>query len=150
MICRYFNLSFRDIEEWLPWDEYFILMAVALDLDELDKYWQYVLAGGEPKKFKWSSPDKAGTVQAPTPGRTPQEKIRNIFDRAARGFTKGAVSLDGLPKGGTAADFFRVMNRPKIQRLEYPDGTVEYRDMNGELVEAPEGAAFAVVSSEDG
>ncbi len=40
---------------------YYVLLAVALDLDERDQHFRYVLAGGDPKKFKWSSPDRAGT-----------------------------------------------------------------------------------------
>lgn len=124
-------------------------MAVALDLDELDRYWQYVLAGGDPKKFKWSSPDKAGTVEHQLPGATPQDKIKNIFENAARGLTRGAMGLADLPKGGNVEQFFKMMNRPKIERLEYPDGTVEYRDEQGNLVDMPNDAAFAVVETKE-
>lgn len=38
------------------------MLAVGADLDERNAYSQYLLAGGNPKKFKWSSPDKAGTA----------------------------------------------------------------------------------------
>lgn len=37
------------------------MLASALDQQELDDHRDYCLAGGDPKKFKWSSPDKAGT-----------------------------------------------------------------------------------------
>jgi len=61
LIVKYFNLSWRELEYDLPWHMYYVLLAVALDLDERDQHFRYVLAGGDPKKFKWSSPDRAGT-----------------------------------------------------------------------------------------
>lgn len=39
------------------------MLAEALDADELDSYERYLLAGGDKKKWKWSSTDKAGTVK---------------------------------------------------------------------------------------
>ena len=49
------------MEEDVPWYKYYVLLAVALDLGERDKYWEFLLAGGKAKDWKWSSPDRAGT-----------------------------------------------------------------------------------------
>ena len=48
------------LREEIYWDEFFILYAVALDKEEIEKHWQYICAGGDPKKFKWATPDRAG------------------------------------------------------------------------------------------
>ena len=40
------------------------MLAVALDLDEREAYFRYVLAGGKPEKWPWATPDKAGTGHA--------------------------------------------------------------------------------------
>lgn len=45
----------------IPVDRWLAYLSVALDLREQDEYKSYLLAGGDPKKFKWSSPDHAGT-----------------------------------------------------------------------------------------
>jgi hypothetical protein len=61
LLIKYFNLGWSELEYELPWHRYYVLLAVALDLDERDQHFRYVLAGGDPKKFKWGSPDRAGT-----------------------------------------------------------------------------------------
>ena len=45
----------------MDWVEYQILLVVSLDLDEREQFNRFMLAGGNKKDFKWSSPDRAGT-----------------------------------------------------------------------------------------
>lgn len=62
---------------------FYIRLAVALDLDERETFFRYVLAHGDPKKFKWSSPDKAGT--STHDGSLVQNLLREFKGRVARG-----------------------------------------------------------------
>ena len=49
-----------ELEE-LTYAERTCLLAIALDAEELEEYRWWVNSNQDPKKFKWSSPDKAGT-----------------------------------------------------------------------------------------
>ena len=60
VICQQFNLSWLELQK-LTYEQRTILTAVALDADELEDYHWWVNSQQDPKKFKWSSPDKAGT-----------------------------------------------------------------------------------------
>jgi hypothetical protein len=62
---------------------FYIRLAVALDLEERDQFFQYILAGGKPKDFKWSSPDRAGTRQSE--GNLVQRFMREFKGKVARG-----------------------------------------------------------------
>lgn len=55
-------MPFDYFDHYLPHDDFWCLFAVSLDLEERELYSRYLLAHGDPKKFKWSSPDRAGTV----------------------------------------------------------------------------------------
>lgn len=137
-------MSYRDVEEWLPWDEYYILMSVALDLDELEQYWQYVLSGGDPKKWHWSSPDKAGLASRilSTDPESMARKTQMIMKKAAALISKGRARPEDMPKGGSLKDFLEITRQKLIRRLEYEDGRVEYVDEDGNPVEPPEGLKF--------
>lgn len=41
------------------------MLAKAMDYDELERYEKWISMGNKPTKFKWSSPDKAGTEPLP-------------------------------------------------------------------------------------
>ena len=58
---KYFGLNPIDLERDIGLGQYYCYLAVALDEQELDHYHDYIMAGGDPKKFKWQSPDHAGT-----------------------------------------------------------------------------------------
>ena len=60
------------------------MFSVALDTDERGRYWEYLLAGGESKKWKCSSGDKAGTIR----------------DAPRRMWNKIAASFGGKSMGG--------------------------------------------------
>jgi hypothetical protein len=139
LICRHFNISYRDLVEWLPWDEYYIMSAVALDLDELEQRWEYILAGGEAKKWKWTSPDKAGTIKLQDGG-SRGISGEEAMDAIVGGLYKGKLTKDQLPKGGDIKSFAEISEQQVIKRYEYPDGKVEYRDGEGNLIDMPEGS----------
>lgn len=73
---RHFGADVEYLEERIAWDMFYIRLAVALDLEERDQFFQYLLAGGEAKKFKWSSPDRAGTR-----GRRDGNFIQRLVDK---------------------------------------------------------------------
>jgi hypothetical protein len=67
MICQHFNLSWIEVRDELNLYEYYVLLAEALDAQELDDHRVaslQAIAFHNPKgvkRWKWSSPDKAGT-----------------------------------------------------------------------------------------
>ncbi len=61
MVCKHFNLDARHIEQELLYERWICYLAVALDLDEIEQFNRWWVAGQDPKKFKWSSLDHAGT-----------------------------------------------------------------------------------------
>lgn len=61
MICKFFNISILELDNEIEYGQYFCLLAEALDAEELEAYEKYLYAGGDKRKWKWSSPDKAGT-----------------------------------------------------------------------------------------
>lgn len=56
-----------DFKDRIDYGDIWCMLAVGLDLDERTLYQRYLLAGGDNKKFKWSSQDKAGTSKAASP-----------------------------------------------------------------------------------
>lgn len=64
-------------------DRWLAYLSVALDLKEQDEYKAYILAGGEPKKFKWSSPDHAGTREEIT-------LAEKLVHGASKGFSQAS------------------------------------------------------------
>jgi hypothetical protein len=61
LICKHFNLSWLDLQRNLNWGEYTCLLAEAMDAEELERYYWWINSQQDPKKWRWSSPDKAGT-----------------------------------------------------------------------------------------
>ena len=127
-----------DVEERLPWDEYYILLAVALDLDERDRYYSYIYAHGDPKKFKWASPDKAGTSGTDKVGLDPERVLR----QAVNTFYRGQVRVEDLPKVGSVKDFMEHSGREKIRRVKREDGGFLYFGADGQEIQIPKGAVF--------
>lgn len=86
-------MSYTYLRDEIPWDEYYMLLAVALDIDEREQYRQYVLAGGDPRKFKWSSYDKAGTE----PSSSPQSFWTKVAAQMGHGLKSDiAYAVEGL------------------------------------------------------
>lgn len=102
--------------EEIPWDLFYILLAVALDLDERDSYNRYLLAQGDPKKWPWSSPDKAGTLR----GRTGfWSRVAARMGRGRKGKLKDIAGHLGIPEAiaiyrrnpdGSRGEFIRYAN----------------------------------------
>jgi len=118
MLYEQFGLSWRDLEYELYWWSYYTLLSVALDLSERDRYWQYMLAGGDPKKWRWSSPDRAGTEP----------------DRAQRFWNKVKAKLGG----GTVGNIGDIAQEgwKRVERVEetWSDGStrIKYLSESGE------------------
>jgi hypothetical protein len=83
---------------------------MALDADEIERYWQYLLAGGDKKKWRWSSADQAGTRALSNPSTTVVAMAR------------AAGALNG-PRG-SALEFARATGRP-----------IAYRDRDGNFID---------------
>lgn len=99
--------------------EFIISLAVALEKDEQERFWEYVLAGGKPKKFKWV--------------------YRDIID-------KSGINLAAMVEnvgGGLRGDIANLAHMSGIQRVSkrvytLPDGRVleEYIDQDGNVIDA--------------
>lgn len=127
-------------------------MAVALDLDELDARWQYGLAGGDLKKWKWASPDRAGTLPLGVKGESEEavkKRQSRIMENAARFFSGGKKKAQEMPKAGDVKKFFERSRFKKVKKLEYPDGRVEFRDQNDNVVKMPEDHGFFISEEVD-
>lgn len=78
MLVKHFGASLKYIYEEIPWDLFYTTLAVALDLEERDRHFRYILARGDPKKWKWSSWDNAGTA--------PEGRTSGLWSRVLRKF----------------------------------------------------------------
>jgi hypothetical protein len=89
-------LPWSYVEYELEWHTYYILLAVALDLDERSRYREYVLAGGKASDFPWSSEDHAGTRE----DRSPRfwNKVLGFFGGGAHGDIKYIAEPRGWEK----------------------------------------------------
>lgn len=109
--------------------DYYCMLAEALDTDELESYERYLLAGGDKKKWKWSSPDKAGTQPL-------NKGVDGVFDTMKKAaFDLFKISdLEQVKKSANAArphrakEFAEITGRPWI--LMNPDGVYFDRDAN--------------------
>ena len=104
-------------------------MAVSLELEELDSFRFWVLAQQDPKKFKWSSPDKAGTVK-------PQDVGGKIIRFAVQKF--GAA----LPVKGDIWAMARMHGMKPVYRVEGEGGLVVFVDEDGNKVTPPRDMTF--------
>lgn len=114
-------------------------MAIALELEELDSFRFWVLAQQDPKKFAWSSPDKAGTVK-------PQDVGGKIVRFAVQ-------KLKARPIKGDIWTLARQRGMKPVYRVEKEDGSVVFVDEKGNEVKPPSGMTFVeskAVKKEEG
>lgn len=112
--------------------EYFCLLAEALDADELDSYQQFLLAGGDKRKWKWQSRDKAGTVYIGT-GNTTDDVVDKMKSIANTVFKLDLNNLDKGHKKGSGRQFAEITGRPWI--MMNPDGV--YFDRDATIIQPP-------------
>lgn len=101
---------------------------MALDLEELDTYRFWVLAQQDPKKFQWTSEDKAGTL-------SPDRVGERILAFAQQG-------LKAAPIKGDIWDLARQRGMEPVYRIEREDGSMLFVNESGEKVDPPSGIAF--------
>ncbi len=100
--------------------EFVISLAVALEIDEQEFFRQYILAHGDPKKFRW------------------------IYRGSVSG-GRGSIDLQSLAKEGLVASpvdadslaHLQGVKKVSKRTLTYPDGreVVEYIDSDGNRVD---------------
>lgn len=107
------------------------MLATALDARELDEYRDYMLAGGDKKKWKWSSADKAGTKYIPS-GTGDGGELSNSqpFQKLFEMATKNKTEKDVAKLRGSAEELARISGRPLY--LMNPDGYLF--DQTGKLL----------------
>jgi len=142
-VCRHFNLNAEYIQDELYWHRWIAYLATALDLDEQDDYKAYILAGGEPKKFKWASSDHAGT--------TPDQDIGQEMLRGLGGKKTVARAKGDIWQYGDAVGLRKVVKADKWAEQE--DGSYKmvgqvWVDEDGKEVSL-DGFAVVESSSED-
>jgi hypothetical protein len=108
------------IETELPWSRYIMYLAVALDQEEIDSFRFWVLAQQDPKRFTWSSPDKAGTS-------TPDIGQKAIL------FAQQKLGAGAIAKGDIWT-LARLRGMEPVYQIEKPDGTKVYVDEKGNPV----------------
>jgi hypothetical protein len=113
------------VDEELSISDFFQLYAVALDLEEQRQYEQYILAGGDPKKFRWSSrsPDE--------PRATDDDLMGGILDFAIKSRIK--------PKRIDIADIASIQGDMPFA-FQLPNG--DFVDEDGNPIEPPPGYVF--------
>ena len=89
---KHFGAPLRYVYEEIPWDLFYITLSVALDREERDRHFRYILAGGDPKKWTWRSGDRAGAVTG---------RKNRVWDRILSAFKgRGQVgSIDDIAEG---------------------------------------------------
>jgi hypothetical protein len=118
------------VEHEQVWWEFYIMLAVALDLDERRQFWEYVLAGGKPEKWKWHGEDQAGT-------RTTRGRFWNKLKRRFGGVS-GDISH--------IADHMGFKEVSKITE-RMPDGEVRVRYVDGDGNDVDPGIAEGFMRS---
>lgn len=133
MICDHFNLSWLDIENDLTFEQYYCLLAVALDADELEQYHTAVLYHGKEaaKKWKWASPDKAGTVPSMAQLRRENSPLVDKQQEAlALNYFNAFGQMVGDNASGDMSSFEQATGRTLVYRQA--DGSIV--DKNGFLI----------------
>lgn len=128
------------------------MLAKALDFEELEQYHDFVLAGGKPGKFKWQSPDRAGTQtlysgDLRSKAVNPFERIVDLSNREDGELTpnqKGQVIAPVVSEPRPISDRIRMVQdvaQAQDRKVAYihPDGSVHsnphnLRDVRGPVI----------------
>lgn len=108
------------------------MLAEALDAEELDSYREYLLAGGERKKWKWASSDKAGTSPSKNKPNEVEQGLRNIASTLF-GISDLETHKQRTSRPGRAKEFAEITGRPWI--FMNPDGV--YFDKEVKVINPP-------------
>jgi hypothetical protein len=122
LICKHFNLSLAELWEKFDLPRYYVLLAEALDAEELEDYDRHrnivniALAHHAPKKlpkWKWSSIDQAGTkaFDSVTGKMTMTDAFAGLLGKAGGQVSKGSVD-----------EYQRATGKPVAYRA--PDGRI--------------------------
>lgn len=99
----------------MPWSDYMKYLVVALELKEYDDFKFWVLAGQDPKKFKWAVP------------KTGEEIGEKLVQWAKKKAQRGDVW-----------DYAEAREIPLVYQIDTDDGVI-YVDENGDRVKKPSG-----------
>lgn len=110
----------------LPYGEFVQYYAVSLDIDEQKVFERYVLAGNDPKKFKWSDGPK------PTPS------SKDIMGKMLE-FARLPPNRRSQVRRVDIADIAEIQGDAQFA-FQLPDGT--FVDGQGQPVAMPEGYTF--------
>lgn len=98
-----------------------------MDIDERRRHWEYLLAGGDPEKFHFDSPDRAGTGK------------RNIWDKIKS-------KLGHRAHIGDVANLSHLEGFREVSKIteQMPDGSTRTRfvDADGNEVQLEKGEGF--------
>lgn len=138
LLHKHFGFDPLYMEHEIEWDSFYIHLAVALDLDERGDYFKYVLAGGDPKKWRWRSSDKAGTRKRGSVFRRIVEQFRGRaivekVDKVAGGeFVKSVVAV----KDPESGEVVKHISRKDMWRVRVGEITIDQAeavDMEGRV-----------------
>ena len=106
----------------MPLSDWFVYLDAAIVLEEESRYWQYVLAGGDPKKWEWRHRAQVESTDGEI-----ARKIIGTFGKRGTATLKG--SIDPVAN---------LIGAKKVYRQE--DGT--FVDEEGNRIEIPPGYMF--------
>jgi hypothetical protein len=121
MLWRHFGAPLQYIYEEIPWDLFYITLSVALDREERDRHFRYILAGGDPKKWTWRSGDRAGAATS---------RKSRVWDSILRAFR-------GRGRAGSIDDIADGQDIPKVVAVtvRIPDGRKITKHFTPEMAE---------------
>lgn len=134
LICKHFNFTGDYVQEEMEVGDYFCYLAEALDAEELEDYRDALLTGGKEaaKKWKWATPDHAGTRAVAIKKQDVRSAIINFAEKIAGG---------PLNKAGTISEIAMLKGKTMVYRDEH--GNII--DEQGNPVEVPKGMVFIPV-----
>ena len=98
-------MSWKDLRDDISWSDYYCLLSIALDREELEDFTQVRRIHGSDavKKWKWQSPDQAGTKRISQKGTSAyQSPVSGLIN-----ITKKIMKVTELkPMGGNGAELF--------------------------------------------
>jgi len=132
LICEHFGVSGPYVDDNLEYGLFWCYLAESLDAEELRDYRDALLAGGKDakKKWKWATPDHAGTKPVAIGG---QKNVKQSIVRFATMLSGGP-----LKASGNIEEYAKVRNMP----LVYQDADGDLFDEHGKPIPSRPGQVF--------
>lgn len=134
---KHFGAPLSYIKDEIPWDLFYITLSVALDREERDRHFSYLIHGGDPKKWDWRSGDRAGTAGSTRVRRGFWDRVLQTFKGSGRGGRIGDIAeAQGIPK--VVAVTVHIPDGREITKYLSPEDAAAVRSKGLHFNKAPE------------